>query len=85
MKAFLRDVGWGIVAASPFIIAAITLGLSPDASAQPYGCVPTYNTVCTGPYSSCNVNIQGCSTVPGEPGTWNPRGYTPCTYDKGCG
>lgn len=40
-------------------------------------CEPTYQEICTGPFTSCNIHFDNCSPIPGEPGTWNPRGYTP--------
>lgn len=43
----------------------------------------TINSVCTGygyPGTSCKVNMVSCSPIPGQPGTWNPNGYTPKGY-----
>lgn len=41
------------------------------------------NSVCTGygyPGSSCKLSSPTCSSIPGQPGTWNPNGYTPKGY-----
>lgn len=39
------------------------------------------NRVCTGlgyPGRSCKMSYRtNCSPIPGQPGTWNPSGYTP--------
>jgi len=43
---------------------------------------PAYS-VCTGIGQWCSVMSSGCSTIPGDPGTWNPRGYTPPTPGTG--
>lgn len=44
---------------------------------QPVG----INRICTGlgnPGASCKLSYKtNCSPIPGEPGTWNPSGYTP--------
>lgn len=60
---------------------------APDAHADPSStnyCTPEtpyapYNGVCTGYASYCFLGLN-CSTVYGEPGTWNPGGYTPPVY-----
>lgn len=64
--------------------AAITAALvgAQDAKADPTTyCSPDmpyapYSAVCTGNGKWCYLGIA-CSTVPGTPGTLNPRGYTP--------
>jgi hypothetical protein len=41
-----------------------------------------YNSICTGNGTWCNLGMQYvCSPIPGMPGTWNPRGYTPSGTD----
>lgn len=74
MKKALKDLAIGsLIGAILFWVPAFIF----NAKADPLQCVPTYNTICTGPILSCNVGFDNCSSIPGEPGTWNPRGYTP--------
>ena len=60
------------------------------AKAAPGNCTfqnpyPSYNSVCNGYGQQCYLAFDNCTTVKGMPGTWNPGGYTPCTYMNGCG
>jgi hypothetical protein len=78
--------------------AVITLGaLAADpaeAHADPGKCsvyypyAPSSDSICVGGSDSgvsCSLQLYGCSPVPGKPGTWNPRGYTPCLGEyNGC-
>lgn len=76
--------------------AAITLGAlaaepaqshaSPCSVENPYA--PSSDSICVGGSTSgnsCSLQLYGCSPIPGQPGTWNPRGYTPCLGEyNGC-
>ena len=72
--ALVAGVGWGITAL--FVHSTGVSNASPDycTPAVPYA---PYNAVCDGPGSYCSLGLA-CSPVPGEPGTRNPGGYTPC-------
>lgn len=70
---------------------AFGLLLAAVAGASPNYCTPSYpwprtsQEVCTTMSgTSCNLWLDGCSAQPGVPGTWNPRGYTPCLRSNGC-
>lgn len=48
------------------------------------GYIPPYWSVCNGVNQSCYLAFNNCTTIPDKPGTWNPRGYTPCQERLGC-
>lgn len=73
------------------IFAAIALIVMPKAHAGPWdtcnmqgGYTPPFWSVCNGVNQSCYLAFNNCTTVPDKPGTWNPRGYTPCQIQTGC-
>lgn len=71
---------WWIVVAVWFAFLAIWF--STQAKAEPQYCTPAKNSapyqhICTGYGQSCSIWFDNCSPTPDEPGTWNPRGYTP--------
>lgn len=74
--AILFGIAWGTWLHNPTPPPTYAYGGN-DCAADDPG--PPYNRICTGNGTSCLVMLDGCSATPGEPGTWNPRGYTPKT------
>lgn len=80
-----------IVVAVAFAILSLAVNTgeavaTPGNTCTPYNpSAPAYDSVCTGYGTACSLQLDGCSPIPGKPGTWNPRGYTACTYMNGCG
>lgn len=73
------------------LIAFVLLLYAQKADAAPWnncdmqgGYTPPYYSVCNGYHQSCYLAFNNCTTVPDKPGTWNPRGYTPCQIQTGC-
>lgn len=59
----------------------VSLWLAPPAGCTTDNPLPSVsNSICIGfglNGTSCKVNAVSCSPIPGQPGTWNPNGYTP--------
>lgn len=88
---YTRLLTYAVLAFILGLFVGVACGLIAMAGAVPPNCsiespYPPYNAVCNGPGygGSCYLTYNNCTTVPGQPGTWNPRGYTPCTYMNGC-
>ena len=79
-----------VVVATTITVAAMAMEPAvshgtPGTTCTPYNpMAPSYDSICTGYQSACSLQLYGCSPIPGKPGTWNPRGYTACTYMAGC-
>ena len=86
MKRSTKIIGGVAITIAALAAEPAVAHATPGNTCTPYNAsAPAYDSICTGYGTACSLQLYGCSPVPGKPGTWNPQGYTACTYMNGCG